>query len=159
MNGLYIASGTQHIDHHMWVEHARPHGTSREVFKGILDDHARAVFSGRIYVHRGAQQTDAKQSNRNLLLSDHALVNSNPQLEIFADDVKCTHGSTVGQIDNDAIFYLRSRGIGAAAAKSILVYAFAADILTGIKLEAVRTRLEEHLYERLPHGDVVRDSV
>jgi Fe-S cluster assembly protein SufD len=159
LNGLYVASGTQLVDHHMWVEHAGPHGNSRELFKGILDDHARAVFSGRIHVHRGAQKTDAKQANRNLLLSDQALVNSNPQLEIFADDVKCTHGSTVGQLDAEALFYLRSRGIGEAAARSLLVYAFAGEVVGGIKLDAVRTNLENHLYFRLPHGDIVRQAV
>jgi Fe-S cluster assembly protein SufD len=159
LNGLYLAAGRQHVDTHMLVQHLQPHGTSRELYKGILDGRARAVFNGRIYVHRGAQKTDAKQSNRNLLLSDEALVNSNPQLEIFADDVRCTHGSTVGQLDEEALFYLRTRGIGAAAARSILTYAFASDILSRIKLEPVRRELEELLFRRLPRGEVVRHLV
>jgi Fe-S cluster assembly protein SufD len=156
LNGLYLAGGRQHVDTHMRVEHAMPHGTSHELYKGILDGRARAVFNGRIYVHRAAQQTDAKQSNRNLLLSREALVNSNPQLEIFADDVKCTHGSTVGQLDADAVFYLRSRGIDEEAARSLLIYAFAGDLLAGIGLRPVREALEETLIERLPRGEVVR---
>jgi Fe-S cluster assembly protein SufD len=117
------------------------------------------VFNGRIYVHPGAQKTDAKQTNRNLLLSPTALVNSNPQLEIFADDVRCTHGSTVGQLDELGVFYLRSRGIGEEAAKSLLTYAFAADIVERIKVGAVRRDLEEFLFRRLPKGEVVRQAV
>jgi len=117
------------------------------------------VFNGRIHVHKGAQKTDAKQSNRNLLLSRGALAASNPQLEIFADDVRCTHGSTVGQLDDDAVFYLRSRGIGEAAARSLLTYAFASDIIGRIKVEPVRRRLEELMFARLPRGEVVRQAV
>lgn len=159
LNGLYLAGGRQHVDTHMLVEHAQPHGTSRELYKGILDGQARAVFNGRIYVRPGAQKTDAKQSNRNLLLSDEALVNSNPQLEIFANDVRCTHGSTVGQLDQEAIYYLRTRGIGAAAARSILTYAFASDVLSRIRVEPVRRDLEQLLLSRLPEGDVVRQAM
>jgi Fe-S cluster assembly protein SufD len=159
LNGLYIADGRQLIDNHMRVEHAKPHCASHELYKGILDGKARSVFNGLIHVHKGAQKTDAKQSNRNLLLSADAIANSNPRLEIFADDVKCTHGSTVGQLDDDAVFYLRSRGIGEDAARSLLTYAFASDILARIKVEPVRHDLEEYLFARLPQGDVVRQAV
>jgi len=159
LNGLYLADGRQLVDNHMRVEHAKPHCASHELYKGILDGKARSVFNGLIHVHKGAQKTDAKQSNRNLLLSADAIANSNPRLEIFADDVKCTHGSTVGQLDDDAIFYLRSRGIGEDAARSLLTYAFAADILARIKVEPVRHDLEEYLFARLPQGEVVRQAV
>ena len=159
LNGLYLADGRQLVDNHMRVEHAKPHCASHELYKGILDGKARSVFNGLIYVHKGAQKTDAKQSNRNLLLSADAIANSNPRLEIFADDVKCTHGSTVGQLDDDAVFYLRSRGIGVDAARSLLTYAFASDILARIKVEPVRHDLEEFLFARLPQGDVVRQAV
>jgi Fe-S cluster assembly protein SufD len=159
LNGLYMIGGRQFVDHHMRVEHAKPHCTSHELFKGVLDGHARSVFNGLIHVRHGAQKTDAKQSNRNLLLSKDAVANSNPQLEIFADDVKCTHGSTVGQLDDDAIFYLRSRGIGAEAARSLLTYAFASDIVERIKVEPVRKDLEEFLFTALPKGEVVRQAV
>ncbi|HVR29521.1 MAG TPA: Fe-S cluster assembly protein SufD [Thermoanaerobaculia bacterium] len=158
-NGLYVAEADQFVDNHMRVEHVAAHCASHELYKGILDGRARAVFNGRIYVHKGAQKTDAKQTNRNLLLSRQALVNSNPQLEIFADDVRCTHGSTVGQLDADAIFYLRSRGIGAEAAKSLLTYAFASEVSQAIDYEPVRRDLEEFLFGRLAEGDVVRQAV
>lgn len=156
LNGLYVISGKQHVDNQMLVEHAQPHGYSHELYKGILDDEARANFLGKIHVHPGAQQTDAVQANRNLILSKGAIAHSNPQLEIFADDVKCTHGSTVGQLDPDAVFYLRSRGIGQDAARSILTYAFAADIVERIQVPAVRADLETFLFDLLPDGDVVR---
>jgi Fe-S cluster assembly protein SufD len=159
LNGLYLGECRQVIDNHMRVEHAKPHCASHELYKGVLDGSARSVFNGLIYVHKGAQKTDAKQSNRNLLLSPSAMANSNPQLEIFADDVKCTHGSTVGQLDEDAIFYLRSRGIGMEAARSLLTYAFASDIVERIKVEPVRRDLEEILFARLPQGEVVRQAV
>jgi Fe-S cluster assembly protein SufD len=158
-NGLYVAEGDQFVDNHMRVEHIKAHSASHELYKGILDGRARAVFIGRIFVHEGAQKTDAKQTNRNLLLSRHALVNSNPQLEIFADDVKCTHGSTVGQLDAEAIFYLRSRGIGLEAAKSLLTYAFANEVTSAIDFDPVRHDLEEFLFGRLAEGDVVRQAV
>ncbi len=159
LNGLYLARGRQHVDHQMRVDHAQPGCHSYELFKGILEDRARAVFNGRIFVHQDAQKTDAKQSNRNLLLSKDALVHSNPQLEIFADDVRCTHGSTTGHLDDEAVFYLRSRGIGEGAAMSLLTYAFAGEVLDEIRLEAVRKDLEEFLFTRLPKGDVVRQAV
>ncbi len=159
LNGLYLVEGKQLVDNHMRVDHVAPHCDSHELFKGILEGQARAVFNGRIFVHKGAQKTDAKQTNRNLLLSPTALVNSNPQLEIFADDVRCTHGSTVGQLDELGIFYLRSRGIGEEAARSLLTYAFCADIVQRIKDKMVRRDLEEFLFRRLPRGEVVRQAV
>ena len=159
LNGLYLAEGRQLIDNHMRVDHVKAHCDSHELYKGILDGKARAIFNGLIHVHPGAQKTDAKQSNRNLLLSSEAIANSNPQLEIYADDVKCTHGSTVGQLDEDAVFYLRSRGIGAEAARSLLTYAFASDIVERIKVGPVRRDLEEFLFARLPMGEVVRQAV
>jgi len=159
LNGLYMVEGNQLVDNHMRVDHAKAHCDSHELYKGILEGKSRAVFNGRIYVHPGAQKTDAKQTNRNLLVSQDALCNSNPQLEIFADDVKCTHGSTVGQLDDLGIFYLRSRGIGEEAARSLLTYAFAADIVERIKVTPVRQDLEEFLFRRLPKGDIVRQAV
>jgi Fe-S cluster assembly protein SufD len=159
MNGLYLVDGRQLCDTHMRVDHVAPHCDSHELYKGILDGKSRAVFNGRIHVHKGAQKTDAKQTNRNLLLSDDALVNTNPQLEIFADDVKCTHGSTVGQLDEDAVFYLRSRGIGMEAAKSLLTYAFASDLVERAKVPALARELREFLFHWIPQGDVVRDAV
>ena len=159
LNGLYLTRGRQHVDHQMLVEHRAPHCGSHELYKGILEDRSRAVFNGLIHVLPGAQKTDAKQTNRNLLLSGEALVNTNPQLRIFADDVKCTHGSTVGQLDEEAVFYLRSRGIGEEAAKSLLTYAFARDVIDRIKADAVRHDLEELLLARLPKGDVVRQAL
>ena len=159
MNGLYLVDGRQLCDTHMRVDHVAPRCDSHELYKGILDGKSRAVFNGRIHVHKGAQKTDAKQTNRNLLLSDDALVNTNPQLEIFADDVKCTHGSTVGQLDEDAVFYLRSRGIGVEAAKSLLTYAFASDLVERAKVPALARELREFLFHWIPQGDVVRDAV
>jgi Fe-S cluster assembly protein SufD len=159
LNGLYLVRGEQHVDTQMRVDHLAAHCGSHELYKGILDGRARGVFNGRIHVHPGAQKTDAKQTNRNLLLSRQALVNTNPQLEIFADDVRCTHGSTVGQLDADAVFYLRSRGIGEEAAKSLLTYAFASDIVERIKVEPLRRDLEAHLFAWLPKGEVVREAV
>lgn len=159
LNGLYLARGSQHVDHQMRVDHAKPHCHSYELFKGILEDRARAVFNGRIQVHEDAQKTDAKQSSRNLLLSPEALVHSNPQLEIYADDVRCTHGSTTGHLEDEAIFYLRSRGISEEAAKSLLTYAFAAEVLNEFRLESVRQDIEEFLFTRLPKGDIVRQAV
>lgn len=152
LNGLYLVDGRRHVDNFMMVEHARPHCNSRQFYKGVLDGSARAVFSGRIIVHPDAQKTDAKQSNMNLLLSDHAQIDTKPQLEIYADDVKCTHGATIGQIDADAVFYLRSRGVSAAAARSLLIYAFANESLERMGCTALRQGLERQLLDRLPQG-------
>jgi Fe-S cluster assembly protein SufD len=145
LNGLYLASGRQHVDNHTRIDHAQPHCTSHELYKGILDGQAHGVFNGKIYVHQDAQKTDAKQTNKTLLLSEDAVINTKPQLEIFADDVKCTHGATIGQLAGEAIFYLRSRGIGREQARSLLTFAFANDIIGRIHVAPIRTRLEEML--------------
>ena len=158
LDGLYLVEDKQHTDTQIKVRHAAPHCTSHELYKGILDGRSRAVFSGRIVVDPGAQKTDAIQSNRNLLLSAGALVNSNPQLEILADDVRCTHGSTVGRLDEEAVFYLRSRGIGRATAESLLTYAFAAEIVQQLPVAEIRERMERHLVERLPQGELAREA-
>ncbi len=150
LNGLYLAGGSQLIDNHTEIDHARPHGTSHELYKGILGGRARGVFNGRIRVRPDAQKTDAKQTNKALLLSDEAQVNTKPQLEIFANDVRCTHGATVGQLSQDALFYLRARGIGLDDARSLLVRAFAADVTGRIPLEPVRAELDRLLASRLP---------
>jgi Fe-S cluster assembly protein SufD len=150
LNGLYLAGGNQLIDNHTDIDHARPHGSSHELYKGILGGRARGVFNGRIRVRPDAQKTDAKQTNKALLLSAEAQVNTKPQLEIFANDVRCTHGATVGQLSQDALFYLRTRGIGLDDARSLLVRAFAADVTDRIPLEPVRAELERLLASRLP---------
>lgn len=152
LDGLYIVAGSQFVDNHMRVEHRQPHGTSHQLYKGVLNDRARSVFNGRIYVHREAQKTDAKQTNRNLLLSDSALANSNPQLEIFADDVRCTHGSTIGRLDEDALFYLRARGIPRDEAHGMLVYAFARELVEKTSFEPLRRDLEGRLFAGLVGG-------
>ncbi len=147
VNGLYLARGTQHMDNHTVIDHAMPHCASHELYKGILDDKARGVFNGKIFVRLDAQKTDAKQTNQTLLLSDDATINTKPQLEIYADDVKCTHGATVGQLDEQQLFYLRSRGIGADQARSLLTYAFANDIVSRIQVPSLRQKLERTLLE------------
>jgi len=148
--GLYLTRGKQHVDNHTTLDHAQPRCRSRELYKGILDGESRSVFSGRIVVRQDAQKTDAKQSNPNLLLSDKALVRTRPQLEIYADDVRCTHGATVGQIDADSIFYLRSRGISEKDAVNMLVNAFAGEVLEQIALTPLREALEREVARRLP---------
>jgi Fe-S cluster assembly protein SufD len=148
LNGLYLAEGRQHVDNHTVIDHAQPNCASHELYKGILDGQAHGVFNGKIFVRPDAQKTDAKQTNQTLLLSDEATIDTKPQLEIFADDVKCTHGATVGQLDADSIFYLQSRGIGRDAARALLTYAFANDIVQRIQVEPVRSRLEEGLLAR-----------
>jgi len=150
LNGLFLGGDRQHLDTHTWVDHAQPHCSTRELYKGIVDDKARGVFVGRILVRPGAQKTDAIQSNKNLILSREALVDSLPQLEILADDVKCKHGSTTGQLDPLALFYLRSRGIGEEAARALLTYAFASDVVQRIGIAPLRAGLTEHLQRRLP---------
>jgi len=149
LHGLYVISGHQHVDNHTLIDHAKPHCSSREVYKGVLDGHAGGVFNGKIAVRQDAQKTDSKQSNKNLLLSEDATINTKPQLEIYADDVKCTHGATIGQIDPEAVFYLRSRGIGLEQARNLLIQAFANDILDRIKFEPLRASLRRVLAERL----------
>ena len=150
LNGLYLADGRQLVDNQTTIDHAMPHCDSHELYKGILDGRSRAVFNGKIIVRLDAQKTDAKQSNKALLLSEDAQITTKPQLEIFADDVKCTHGATVGQLDADALFYLRSRALSEAQARQLLIHAFAADLLGHIKVDALRRQLDALLLERLP---------
>lgn len=145
VNGLYQGSGQQHLDNFTVIDHAMPNCASHELYKGILDDQAHGVFNGKIFVRPDAQKTDAKQTNKVLLLSENATINTKPQLEIFADDVKCTHGATIGQLDEDQIFYLRARGLGLSEARKLLTFAFANDIVGRIKIAAIRDRLEESL--------------
>jgi Fe-S cluster assembly protein SufD len=148
LNGLYLGDAEQLIDHHTVVDHAKAHCESHEFYHGILADRAHGVFNGKIFVRQDAQKTNAKQTNRNLLLSDNATIDTKPQLEIFADDVKCTHGATVGQLSEEAVFYLRSRGIGAEHARRMLIQAFASDVIERIGIGPVRAQLEEMLAER-----------
>jgi len=148
LNGLYIVNGTQHIDNHTVIDHAKPHGTSHELYKGILDGKAGAVFNGRILVRKDAQKTDSKQTNKNLVLSDEAVINTKPELQILADDVRCTHGATIGQLDAESLFYLQSRGIGKNEARSLLTYAFAQDIVDRIKVPSLKDSLERMLFEK-----------
>ncbi len=152
LNGLYIGHGTQHVDHQTRIEHAKPSCTSHEVYKGMLDDRSHAVFNGKVFVRPEAQQTDGKQTNMNLLLSDKAKVDTKPQLEIFADDVKCTHGATVGQLDEMALFYCRTRGIPLSQARTMVTYGFAADVIEEIHVPAVAEHLEGLVRDRLQWG-------
>ena len=154
LNGLYLTKDEQLADHHMIVEHAQPHCASHEYFNGILDDKSKGVFHGRIYVHPIAQKTDAKQTNKNLLLSDDATADTKPQLEIYADDVKCTHGATIGQLNDESIFYLRSRGMSKDTARQMLIHAFAGEIIERIKCEPARAVVDKLVWDRLeanPH--------
>ncbi|MCL4847326.1 MAG: Fe-S cluster assembly protein SufD [Acidobacteria bacterium] len=155
LNGLYLGSGDRLIANHTAIDHAKPHCESHEIYKGMLDGSSRGVFNGKIFVRQDAQKTDAKQTNQVLLLSDDATINTKPQLEIFADDVKCTHGATVGQLDDEALFYLRARGIGRDEARAILVHAFASDIIDRVKVEPLRAALEDTLLGQLPGEAVV----
>ena len=145
LNGLYLMEGKQHVDNHTEIEHVQPRATSLELYKGILSGSARGVFNGKIVVHKDAQKTDARQTNKNLLLSEGAMVNTKPQLEIHADDVKCSHGSTIGQLDGDGLFYLRSRGMGLEDAQSLLSYAFASDVVGRMRIPRMRARLDDFL--------------
>jgi Fe-S cluster assembly protein SufD len=145
LNGLYLADGQQLVDNHTRIDHSKPNCVSHELYKGILHGKARGVFNGKIYVHPDAQQTDAKQTNQVLLLSPDAMIDTKPQLEIYADDVKCTHGATIGQLQEEAIFYLRSRGIDLEAARSLLTFAFANDIIRRIQIDGLRAELEDVL--------------
>ena len=154
LNGLYLTKGEQLADHHMIVEHAQPHCQSHEYYNGILDGKSKGVFHGRILVRKIAQKTDAKQTNKNLLLSDDATVDTKPQLEIYADDVKCTHGATIGQLNDESIFYLRSRGLGADTARRMLIHAFAGEIIERIRYAPAREEMDKAVWDRLeanPH--------
>jgi Fe-S cluster assembly protein SufD len=157
LDGLYVASGSQVHDHFIHVDHARPHGLSRERVKGILDGSARGVFTGRVLVREGAQKTDASQVSSNLLLSDEATVDTRPQLEILADDVKCSHGGTVGQLDEDALFYLRSRGLDRATARAVLTWAFAAEMVERLPAQ-VREGVRRLVTARLPDGARLQEA-
>ena len=148
LNGLYLADGNQHVDNCTLIEHISPQASSVELYKGLLGGSAHGVFNGKIVVHKDAQKSNARQTNKNLLLSDSAVIDTKPQLEIYADDVKCSHGSTIGQLDADAIFYLRSRGLDVAAARSLLSFAFASDVVRRLGIENLRRRLDEYLVRR-----------
>lgn len=157
LNGLYVVGDRAHVDNHTQVDHAKPRGTSREFYKGVLDGRARAVFNGRVVVHPDAQHTDAQQVNNNLLLSRDAEIDTKPELEIYADDVKCSHGATVGSLDPNELFYLRSRGLDAATARDLLTYAFAHDVLRHMRLAPIRLHLERRLNERLLAGRAIKE--
>ncbi|MGH2575429.1 MAG: Fe-S cluster assembly protein SufD, partial [Ignavibacteria bacterium] len=148
-NGLFIVNGGQHIDNHTLMDHAKPHCQSNELYKGILGGKSRGVFNGKVIVRKNAQKTNAYQSNKNIILSNEALMNTKPQLEIFADDVKCSHGATVGQLDDDSVFYLRSRGIDEKNARSMLISAFASDVIDLIKLEPLREEMNKIISKQL----------
>jgi len=148
LDGLFVVDASQHVDNRTRIDHVRPHGSSRELYKGVLGGAARGIFNGKIYVHKNAAKTDAKQTNNNLLLSKNASVDTKPQLEIYNNDVKCTHGSTIGQIDGRALFYLRSRGLAQAEAQRLLTFAFASEVIGRIKLERLRLQLENWLLGR-----------
>jgi len=151
VNGFYFANGQQHIDNHTAIDHAEAHAASHELYKGILDGHSSAVFNGKILVRKDAQKTDAKQTNKNLVLSENAAINTKPELQILADDVRCTHGATVGQLDNESLFYLQARGINKDDARNLLIYAFARDVIDRIGVEEIRHYLEKALFEVLTH--------
>ncbi|MHC4607471.1 MAG: Fe-S cluster assembly protein SufD [Planctomycetota bacterium] len=149
LNGLYVVDGARLVDHHTLIDHAAPHTNSHELYKGILSDRSRAVFHGSIVVRPDAQKIEAEQENRNLLLSEEALVNSNPQLEIFADDVRCRHGSTIGQIPEDALYYLRARGIPKEEARRMLIHAFADDMADRVSARTIGDAFKEYLREKV----------
>ena len=150
LEGLFVATGSQHIDNHTTIEHLTPHCESLELYKGVLDGNGRGVFDGRIVVHKDAQKTVSRQENRNLLLSETAIIDSKPTLEIHNDDVKCNHGSTIGQIEEEPMFYLRSRGISEEDARSLLVYAFAGQMVDRMKVEPVREQVRRAMFQHMP---------
>ncbi len=158
LNGLYLTRGDQLADHHMVVEHAQPHCNSHEYYNGILEGRSKGVFHGRILVRPAAQKTDAKQTNKNLLLSEEATVDTKPQLEIYADDVKCTHGATVGQLNEEAVYYLRTRGLGAETAKRMLIHAFAGEITERIRYVPAQEELDKLLWDRLEQNPRVGEK-
>jgi len=153
LSGLYLAVGSQHIDNHTRIDHNAPHTSSNENYRGVLADRARAVFNGKVLVAPDAQKVDANQSNRNLLLSGKAEVDTKPELEIYANDVKCSHGATVGQLDEEALFYLRSRGLGVRTARALLTFAFVEEILAGFEMTDLRRYIEGLVAKRLPDAD------
>jgi Fe-S cluster assembly protein SufD len=147
-NGLFLTEGSQLFDAHTLIDHAKPHCNSHEHYKGILNHKSRGVFNGKVIVRPDAQKTNAFQENNNIILSQEALVNTKPQLEIFADDVKCSHGATIGQLDKEAMFYLKSRGLGEETARSILIHAFASDVIKSVKVVPVRNYIEDILNDK-----------
>ncbi|TAM05741.1 MAG: Fe-S cluster assembly protein SufD [Paraburkholderia sp.] len=157
LNGLYLVGGTQHVDHHTRIDHCQPNSTSREHYRGVLEGQSHAVFNGKVIVQPGAQKTNAFQTNHNLLLSREAEVDTKPELQIYADDVKCNHGATVGKLDEAQLFYLRSRGIDEAVAHSLLVHAFAHDVIERIRVASLRTRVERILLARLPQEERIEE--
>ena len=159
LNGLYMGNGRQHIDNHTLVNHSNPHTQSDENYRGVLDGRAQGVFNGKVIVHKNAQKTEAAQSNANLLLSDHAEIDTKPELEIYADDVKCSHGATIGQLDKNMLFYLRSRGLDEATAKSLLTFAFADEVISRIKFAPIREQLEFNVGGRLPDADLINANL
>ena len=159
LNGLYLTSNRQHIDNHTLIEHKQPHTLSNEHFRGIMNGHSRAVFNGKVIVHEQAQKTEAHQSNANLLLSGNAEVDTKPELEIYADDVKCSHGATVGQLDENMLFYLRSRAVDEDTARSLLTYAFADEVIRDIKFPEIRERLEHSIAGELPDSDLIEEFI
>ncbi|HZI49181.1 MAG TPA: Fe-S cluster assembly protein SufD [Pyrinomonadaceae bacterium] len=152
VDGLYLIGGDQHSDTHSVIDHATAHCTSRQLYKGVLDGKSRAVFNGKVFVRHGAQQTDAQQTNKNLLLSEEARVDTKPQLEIFADDVKCTHGAAIGQLNHDELFYLESRGINPALARNMLTYGFAEEVIEKIKIDSIKRNLDQAVMNSLSFG-------
>ncbi len=157
LNGLFVAGGRQHVDHHTRIDHAHPHGRSRELYKGVLDGGARGVFNGKVVVHQGAQRTDAHLASHNLLLSKMAEIDTKPELTIDADDVKCAHGATVGQLDDNALFYLRARGVDEPMARALLTYAFAHDVIERVRVASLRNVVERALFARLPEGERIKE--
>jgi Fe-S cluster assembly protein SufD len=149
IDGLYVVTGNQHTDNHTVIDHQKPHCASHQLYKGILDGRGRAVFNGKVFVREGALLTDARQLNKNLLLSAEAHVDTKPELEIFADDVKCSHGATVGQLEDEELFYLASRGIGQEKARALLTYGFAEDVISKIKLKSIREQLDRIVLDKL----------
>ena len=145
LNGLYPLKGKQHVDNHTYLLHREPNGESHELYKGILGDSSTGVFNGKVFVHREAQKTNAFQSNANIVMTDSATINSKPELEIYADDVKCSHGSTTGQLDEEALFYLRARGLSKDSARAVLVNAFASDVIEQIGVESVKEEIEQYI--------------
>lgn len=159
MNGLYMVTGRQHVDNQTSIDHAKPHGTSSELYKGILSGQSRGVFNGRILVRPNAQKTSARQTNKNLILSDEALIDTKPLLEIFANDVKCNHGATIGRLDENQVFYLRARGMTQSNARSLLTYAFASDLVGKIKVPSLSKALEKWIFRRLLASDMPAQGV
>lgn len=157
LNGLYVVSGRQHVDNHTLIDHAKPHGSSRQLYKGVLGGRSRGVFDGRIIVRKDAQKTDARQVNRNMLLSENALVDTKPQLEINADDVKCTHAATIGQLEPDKLFYLRARGLDEAAARTLLTQGFVQDLLARLRIGVLRAGLESMIFNRFDRAEMAEE--